>query len=120
MATMVGLPPPHAAAAATRASNAATFLGAETWGSVPISESNAILRSGLRFRYHPRSEAGHQPSPPKPTLGGVPKRTAGAARSVFGFAGIEQTLNLAEAASDTVSRAKDPRSDPQSRSSADR
>src|SRR5215472_1935261 len=63
-AWLLGLPPgAQEAATATSASSTPALLGAETWSSVPINGPNAILRTPLRFRYHPRSEAGRRPHP---------------------------------------------------------
>jgi hypothetical protein len=55
--------PPHEAAIAATMSSVAALPGAETWGRVPIDVTNDILRTRLRFRYHPPSEAGRRPHP---------------------------------------------------------
>src|SRR4029077_16066194 len=76
--------PPQAAAEIVNATSAPPLASGARRPGVPISKGNAALPTRLRFRYDPRSEVGHRPSPSWPWLEGVrPRRTAGAVRFVL-------------------------------------
>ena len=103
-------PPPHAASAAT-VSRVAIFVSAGARGSVPIRKGNDIVRTRLRFRYHPRSEAGRRPSPPGFAQKGSQSRARAERTEADGRCAVRfvlsgwrnrATLNLAEVLTHTV------------------